>query len=253
MLTLGALLTRDTILPGSCWQLEISVNGFVTSASNELATQAVAGRSFEILSFEKVIEASTGSQDASVFQARFLEDGYSCWLISSDVIGRARNRGEWKPNLLNFSQIQSRIPEVMSWVEKAASRPNQYLWGGTVGPDFDCSGLVQSAFASQGIWLPRDAYQQESFAKAIPADIANVEQLFLGDLLFFGTPQKCTHVALHKGSGLYWHSSSSSNGRNGIGCDGLLSSYTNRVSSNYRAQFRGAGRICSCHDGTTLP
>ena len=64
-------------------------------------------------------------------------------------------------------------------------RSNYYLWGGTVRPNYDCSGLMQAAFASVGIWLPRDAYQQEGFTQAI-----TIGELATGDLVFFGTSKK---------------------------------------------------------------
>ena len=82
------------------------------------------------------------------------------------------------------------------------STQNRYLWGGTVAPDYDCSGLMQAAFQSQAIWLPRDSYQQEAFTLHIP-----VEEMLPGDLIFFGTPEKTDHVALHLGDLRYIHSS----------------------------------------------
>ena len=68
-------------------------------------------------------------------------------------------------------RIISRIPEILSWTKAAKKMSNEYLWGGTIGPNFDCSGLVQSAFASSGIWIPRDAFQQEKFCTNISLDI----------------------------------------------------------------------------------
>jgi cell wall-associated NlpC family hydrolase len=59
--------------------------------------------------------------------------------------------------------------------------PNEYLWGGTVAPNYDCSGLMQAAFGSVGIQLPRDSYQQEAFTEPVAMD-----DLQRGDLLFFG-------------------------------------------------------------------
>ena len=59
----------------------------------------------------------------------------------------------------------------------------------------DCSGLMQMAFASQGIWIPRDAYQQERFcqpvATQVPDDHICCAQ---GDLLFSAHAGRCTHV-----------------------------------------------------------
>ncbi len=125
--------------------------------------------------------------------------------------------------------------------------------GGTIGPDLDCSGLVQTAFASTGIWLPRDAYQQERFCKPLTVQANDVNALRSGDLIFFGTPERCTHVGIHLENGRYIHSSGIEHGRNGIGIDSLNPQDLHPVASHYRAELRGAGRVTRCHDGSTLP
>ena len=55
---------------------------------------------------------------------------------------------------------------------------------------------MQRAFASEGIWIPRDAYQQERFCQKV-AISADQQQLLPADLVFFGRPQRCTHVGLY--------------------------------------------------------
>ena len=96
---------------------------------------------------------------------------------------------------------------------------------------------MQAAFKSVGIWLPRDAYQQEAFTQTI-----DIKELQPGDLIFFGTPQKATHVGLYLGNNCYIHSSGKDQGRNGIGID-ELSSQGDKVSQAYYQQQRGAGRV----------
>jgi len=251
MTTLGASLAIERMIAGSCWQLCVPVNGFAGPLTQEILTQASAGRSFQLL--DDFPKDFYGKTDGLRFQVRLLEDGYKCWLEVSTVIGSAFKRGPWTPQLLNQTQIKKRIPKVLHWLEQAANRDNQYLWGGTIGPDFDCSGLVQTAFASQSIWLPRDAYQQEKFCEVLQISIANYQMLRPGDLLFFGTMQKCTHVGIYIGEGTYCHSSGIDFGRNGIGFDGLKPIETNSVASYYLSQLRCAGRVVRCHDGMTLP
>ena len=81
----------------------------------------------------------------------------------------------------------------------------------------------------------------------------NFEELIPGDLVFFGTASRCTHVAIYKGQGFYWHSSGVNHGRNGIGFDCLSRSDMSPLACHYRSKLRGAGRVNRCHDGSTLP
>jgi cell wall-associated NlpC family hydrolase len=74
-----------------------------------------------------------------------------------------------------------------------------YLWGGeTPGVGFDCSGLVQHAYAAAGVPLPRTAQTQY---EAGPLLRAGTEPQ-AGDLVFFGSgPNAITHVGIPLGQG----------------------------------------------------
>jgi len=72
-----------------------------------------------------------------------------------------------------------------------------YRWGGeTPGVGFDCSGLVQAAYAAAGIALPRVAQAQYDATTHLgPGD-----PLQPGDLLFFGgEPASVGHVGIYAG------------------------------------------------------
>lgn len=68
--------------------------------------------------------------------------------------------------------------KAVSFVYQQLGKP--YLFGGT-GPDaFDCSGLMQAAWASAGVSIPRDTYQQwASLPHVSKADLQP------GDIVFF--------------------------------------------------------------------
>ena len=245
MPTLGTALTPEQLSKGSCWTLSADVQGYALSHGSGLATQACAGRGFRVL--------INPHPNASRVRTALIEDGYPCWMAIDDLNSQALVRSNWSPRLLDAASIQERLALVLHWLNNAAQIPNTYLWGGTIGPDLDCSGLVQTAFASQSIWLPRDAYQQERFCSPVAVRPGNDQLLRPGDLLFFGTPQRCTHVAIHLGQGRYMHSSGQEHGRNGIGIDSIHPSDQPPVACHYRSELRGAGRVTRCHDGTTLP
>jgi len=74
-----------------------------------------------------------------------------------------------------------------------------YRWGGeSPGVGFDCSGLVQAAYAAAGIGLPRVAQAQYHAGPPVPPG----EALQPGDLVFFGaSPTDITHVGIVLGDG----------------------------------------------------
>lgn len=66
---------------------------------------------------------------------------------------------------------------------------------------FDCSGLTRAAYATAGITIPRTADLQWRAGPTIPAG----QPLQPGDLLFYGTPAKATHVTLFVGNNQVIH------------------------------------------------
>ena len=246
MPSLGTPIAPDLIRAGSCWSLGCDLNGYAQKHGEGLATQAAAGRRCRVIE-----PLEPGGHDR--IHVVLMEDGYPCWLSLSELNGQALACSPWEPRLLSPDAINARLGDVLAWLDRASKRSNTYLWGGTIGPDLDCSGLVQTAFASAGIWLPRDAYQQERFCHPVAVSPEDPSQLQPGDLIFFGQPERCTHVGIHLGQGRYMHSSGRDHGRNGIGIDSLDPADTHPVASHYRAELRGAGRVTRCHDGSTLP
>ncbi|SDG88801.1 Cell wall-associated hydrolase, NlpC family [Sinosporangium album] len=95
--------------------------------------------------------------------------------------------------------------QIRTALTAAASKLGRpYVWGAE-GPDsFDCSGLVQWAFAQAGIRVPRVTHQQFVAGAQIP-----LEQARPGDLIFWRhdptNPGYVSHVAIYWGDGKMLH------------------------------------------------
>lgn len=78
-----------------------------------------------------------------------------------------------------------------------------YLWAGTSGFGYDCSGLVYAVFSHFGVNLPRDAADQQRAVRRVP-----LSALRPGDLLFFagaGGAGPVHHVGIYLGGGFMLH------------------------------------------------
>jgi hypothetical protein len=214
------------------------LNLYSSTALEGLVTQAAAGRYLRVVSL--AAEMREGTMQGAL-EVCLCEDDYPGWLAIADLERLEIAESPYRAAMLAEAEIRNRVQGAIDFAQAAMAQPNHYLWGGTVEPNYDCSGLVQAALASVGIWLPRDAYQQEAFTQAMAPS-----ELLPGDLVFFGPPTKATHVGLYLGENAYIHSSGKDQGRNGIGID-RLSSEGDRVSQAYYAQLRGAGRIVACY------
>jgi LysM repeat protein len=103
-----------------------------------------------------------------------------------------------------------------------------YRYGGSLPRTVDCSLLVQTVFARNGVHLPRTAAEQCDVGQPVSA-----EGLQPGDRLYFiNRSGRINHTALYIGNGQFIHASSN---RGCVAIDSLSSPY-------YAARFYGARR-----------
>ena len=226
MVQLEELKRRWQENPGAEYRCDRNLNLYKNPNEPGLVTQAATGYPLKITAIEP-----TG------IHVTLVADDYPGWLRPTDIDALVLTDTPYQPTTVTRSDIEQAIPGAIAFTQAAMATPNEYLWGGTVAPNYDCSGLMQAAFASVGVPLPRDSYQQEDFTQTI-----DKEELLPGDLIFFGTPDRTNHVALHLGEGRYIHSSGKDKGRNGIGIDSIVD-LTDPVSQAYYQQYRCCGRI----------
>ncbi len=69
-----------------------------------------------------------------------------------------------------------------------------YVWGATGPGSYDCSGLVQAAWAAAGVSIPRTTYDQYSALPHVP-----MSAIRPGDLIYF---DGLGHVAMYVGSNM---------------------------------------------------
>ncbi|RZB17633.1 NlpC/P60 family protein [Streptomyces sp. F001] len=90
----------------------------------------------------------------------------------------------------------SRSAAAVSYAYQKLGSP--YVWGAT-GPDaFDCSGLIQAAYRSAGVSLPRTTYAQIDAGRRVSRS-----ELLPGDLVFFYSG--ISHVGIYVGNGQMIH------------------------------------------------
>ncbi|MFI6806691.1 NlpC/P60 family protein [Streptomyces luteogriseus] len=90
----------------------------------------------------------------------------------------------------------SRAAAAVSYAYQKLGSP--YVWGATGPNAFDCSGLVQAAYRTAGVSLPRTTYSQIAAGRRVSRS-----ELLPGDLLFFYAG--ISHVGIYVGNGRMIH------------------------------------------------
>ena len=220
------------------WKLKINISGYQNETDNNLVTEVFKNRIFRLI----YPNFNYHSNRASRVLVQFFEDGYICWINLKNLFIEKCEINIEDIEKDEDALIQKKIPLVLQWIKDQSKLKNKSLWGGTIGPNFDCSGLIQTAFFIHKIYIPRDAYQIKNFTKHLFNFNESMKNLIPGDLLFFGNSEKCDHIGIYKNSGFYYHSSGKEFGRNGIGLD-TLNSTTDKISNHYKSKLISAGRL----------
>jgi hypothetical protein len=91
------------------------------------------------------------------------------------------------------------VAEARKWIG------TPYRYGGCDRDGTDCSGFVMSVYKNVcGIKLPRSSSEQRSYCMEVSRNKTSV-----GDLVFFGSESKVSHVGLYIGNGEMIHASTS--------------------------------------------
>ena len=120
-----------------------NLNLYKSDACEGLVTQMAAGRQLQVTA----IPSEAG---LAAIQVCLCEDDYPGWLAITDLAQLVVAATPYQAPSVGTEDIQQRIPQVIAFTEAAMATPNEYLWGGTVAPNYDCSGLMQAAFGSVG-------------------------------------------------------------------------------------------------------
>jgi cell wall-associated NlpC family hydrolase len=120
------------------------------------------------------------------------------------LLPRANPEDEEAIRLATAARV-SRAPAAAIVGTALSAMGTPYRWGGT-GPDgFDCSGLIQYAYAQHGITLARRSTEQARAGTEVARELTTLEP---GDILTFSADPggSVQHVGLYLGEGQFIHS-----------------------------------------------
>lgn len=108
------------------------------------------------------------------------------------------------PPPAEYASPMSRRDSVVAAALDAMGRPYRLGGTGEDGGGFDCSGLIQHAYARHGVSLPRTSAEQAEEGRKVSK---RLESLAPGDLLTFSSSRgQVTHVGMYLGDGRFVHS-----------------------------------------------
>ena len=107
---------------------QADLNIYDSPECQDLSTQGEKGRYLRVM-VETLNQTSV--------QVCLCEDDYPGWLSVSDLKSLSPAVEPLPIKSFSEAEIKKLIPEVIAFTHNAMQQPNYYLWGGTVGPNYD--------------------------------------------------------------------------------------------------------------------
>ncbi|MGW8987051.1 MULTISPECIES: C40 family peptidase [unclassified Streptomyces] len=108
----------------------------------------------------------------------------------------SRSGRDGVPDLSGVAPGSARAMSAVAAVHQALGKP--YVWGANGPSGFDCSGLMQWAYAQAGVSLPRTSQAQRYAGRMVP-----LSQALPGDLVVYRAD--ASHVGMYVGNGQVIH------------------------------------------------
>ncbi len=108
----------------------------------------------------------------------------------------SRSGRDAAPDLSGLGPASGRAMSAVAAVHQALGRP--YVWGANGPSGFDCSGLMQWAYAQAGVSLPRTSQAQRYAGRTVP-----LSQAQPGDLVAYRAD--ASHIGMYVGNGQVIH------------------------------------------------
>lgn len=178
--------TGAVVPPGAGQRTEASAGGRPQSTLGDSLASAVAGRAPGERLITAVMRGALQSSLSGGASPERAQQSASAAATAASAIGtKAQNQ------VISAALKQKGTP--YSWGGGTPAGPGRGFAQGANTTGFDCSSLVQFAWAKAGVALPRTTYQQIRVGTAVP----NLQHVQPGDLLF---PSK-GHVMMAIGNG----------------------------------------------------
>lgn len=211
--TAGRGVLTDCLLGTPVFVLKEAAEGYLLCQSMEGYVGYVDGQDIQRVDAEQFTQYQSGSQ-VRVQRDHIVEDGLALPIGArlklvrqelGQVIVALPGGGEASLPVescnVDDGEANPQIERIIEAAERLLGTP--YVWGGNTSDGIDCSGLVQTAFATEGIILARDSNQQVLAGRLVATRWHRVG-LRRGDTLYFlGEHGKIRHTGLYLGNDRY--------------------------------------------------
>jgi cell wall-associated NlpC family hydrolase len=191
-----------------------TIAGHQNGIVGEAASANVAAAQAQAVAAKSAVDAQAQFDEVSAQQAdlesqiaeyQALHDRLSAQeqaAVAASVPEERASRAERTEPVVSSGPIVANSQAAQIAVDTAmAQRGKSYVWAAAGPGTFDCSGLVQYAYAAAGINLPHSSRMQAGMGQSVSRD-----QLQPGDLVAFHSP--VSHIGIYIGNGQMVHAPS---------------------------------------------